>query len=263
MLYNSKDLNINILNMSEDKKTFFQSIPPKFAFLAGIIGTVAVFSLIGFIITLVLVFGDENKNNNDSVTNKAAVNSANTNSAANNLITKVDLNKLRYVYGTGDITVIEYSDTECPYCKRFHETMLQIIEQYDGKVRWAYKHKPLQSLHRKALKEAIAIECAGEQGKFWEYNNKVFETTNSNDSLPDAELYNIASNLGLDRTKFDDCVNNSKTKSIVSEDTAEAESLGGSGTPFPVIIDSKGNVLEIIKGAQPYESVAATLDKYL
>ena len=84
------------------------------------------------------------------------------------------------------VKVVEFSDLECPFCKRFHVTMQQVIEEYDGKVAWIYRHFPLDSLHSKARKEAEASECAAELGGndgFWAYIDKLFEITPSNNGL--------------------------------------------------------------------------------
>jgi len=81
------------------------------------------------------------------------------------------------------ISLIEYSDFECPFCKRFHATMQQVMAANGDNVRWVYRHFPLDSLHQKARTEALASECAGEQGKFWEFTNSVFEVTPSNDGM--------------------------------------------------------------------------------
>jgi protein-disulfide isomerase len=91
-----------------------------------------------------------------------------------------------------DVVLIEYSDTECPFCKRFHETMIQVMAEYgaSGKVAWVYRHFPLDALHSKARHEAEATECATELGgneKFWAYLNKLEEITPSNNGL-DASL---------------------------------------------------------------------------
>ena len=103
------------------------------------------------------------------------------------------------------ITIVEYSDLECPFCKVFHGTMKQAMAAYGDKVRWVYKHFPLDQLHPKADKEAEAAECAGELGgndAFWAYIDKVFEATPSNNGLDLALLPAIAQDLGFDITKF-------------------------------------------------------------
>ena len=74
------------------------------------------------------------------------------------------------------VTIIEYSDFSCPFCKRFHPSLQQALREYDGKVRWIYRHFPLSAIHPNALKQANASECANEQGKFWEYADMLFES---------------------------------------------------------------------------------------
>jgi protein-disulfide isomerase len=99
-----------------------------------------------------------------------------------------------HIFGNpqAEMVIVEYSDLECPFCKRFHETMIQIMSEYgkEGKVAWVYRHFPLDAIHSKARREAEAVECAGELGgndKFWAYVNKLVEITPSNNQL-DASL---------------------------------------------------------------------------
>lgn len=81
------------------------------------------------------------------------------------------------------ITVVEYSDFECPFCKRFHQTMQQVISTYGNDIKWVYRHFPLDGLHQQARPEANMAECAYEQGKFWEFTDGVFKVTPSNDGM--------------------------------------------------------------------------------
>lgn len=92
-----------------------------------------------------------------------------------------------------ELMLVEYSDPECPFCKRFHETMIQVMKEYgtQGKVAWAYRHFPLDAIHSKARHEAEAVECAGELGgneKLWEYVNTLYKITPSNNQLDPALL---------------------------------------------------------------------------
>ncbi len=108
-----------------------------------------------------------------------------------------------------EIIIIEYSDTECPYCKNFHLTMNNIIKENGANVAWVYKHYPITQLHQKAFRESLATECAWDQGgdeMFWKYINILFEITPSNDGLEDEELYNIAKELNLDMPSFELCL---------------------------------------------------------
>lgn len=81
------------------------------------------------------------------------------------------------------ITIIEYSDLECPFCKRFHQTMEQVMSTYSNDIRWVYRQFPLDSLHKKTRTESNAVLCAGEQGKFWEFTDGIFRDTPSNDGM--------------------------------------------------------------------------------
>lgn len=81
------------------------------------------------------------------------------------------------------ITIVEYSDFECPFCKRFHQTMEQVMAKYGNDIKWVYRHFPLDGLHQQARPEALMAECAHEQGKFWEFTDGVFKVTPSNDGM--------------------------------------------------------------------------------
>ncbi len=241
-------------------------LPGHLAFWAGVVVTGGVMFAAAFIVLLVMMvkgtsFGSTTTANSN--TNKTAdtVTAAAAQEAGTVLPSgKVDTTSLRNIRGEGDYTIVSYSDLECPFCKRFHETMLQIMTDYSGKVRWSFKQLPLESLHSKAPREANATECAADQGKFWEYYDLVMERTNSNNSLADDELFTIADDLGLDRTTFDDCLENQTNNDRIVADSNEAASFGGQGTPFSVIIDKDGNVVDTIAGAQPYDSIAQSLD---
>lgn len=160
------------------------------------------------------------------------------------------------------ITVVEYSDLECPFCKMFHPTMQQIVDEYPNDVRWVYRHFPIEQLHSKAAKEAEATECAAEQGKFWEFTDKIFEVTPSNDGLDPKELPELAKQVGVsDITQFTTCLESGKYQQHVQDDIADARSAGGRGTPYSLIL--VGNNKIPIPGAQPYEAVKQAIDRAL
>lgn len=168
---------------------------------------------------------------------------------------------------SADLIIVEYSDTECPFCKVFHSTLQRVMSEYgqNGKVAWVYRHFPIDSLHSKARKEAEALECANELGgttKFWEYANLVYATTNSNNSLDPAQLPKMAKTIGLDVAAFNTCLSSGKYASKVEADYQDALSAGGRGTPHSVIV-SKDGTKTPISGAQPYESVKAVIDALL
>lgn len=166
---------------------------------------------------------------------------------------------------TAKVVIVEYSDTECPFCKRFHETMHTILNDTNGKVAWVYRHFPIEQLHAKAPREALATECAWEQGgneSFWKYTDEIYKQTNSNDSLPDSALTGIASNLGFDMAKFQTCLDNETYKDKVDAQILSGQSIGIQGTPTSLVIVD-GIVVDTIKGALPYANVMSQIKEYL
>lgn len=166
-----------------------------------------------------------------------------------------------------DVFIVEYSDTECPFCKRFHETMRQVMGEYEsgGKVAWVYRHFPLDSLHKKARGEAVALECANEQGgndAFWKYADRLFEITPSNDGLDSAELPKIATFVGLDAAKFSTCLASGKYDAHIEAEAQNAQATGGQGTPWSVIVSKSGKNYAL-SGAQPAESVKQAIEMAL
>ncbi|MSR87845.1 MAG: disulfide bond formation protein DsbA [Candidatus Zambryskibacteria bacterium] len=166
---------------------------------------------------------------------------------------------------TADIIIIEYSDTECPFCKVFHNTMKEVVRTYGNKVAWVYRQFPIPQLHSKAMKEAEAMECvaelAGNQA-FWSYLDKIFVTTNSNDSLDLAQLPILAASLDIPQDKFNTCLNSGKYTDFVKKSMEEAYEAGARGTPYSVIINKNGDK-DVINGAEPIASVKTKIDALL
>ena len=163
------------------------------------------------------------------------------------------------------VKVVEFSDLECPFCKRFHATMQQVVGSYTGKVAWVYRHFPIDQLHSKARKEAEATECANELGgnnKFWAYTNRLIEVTPSNNGLDPAELPKIAAYVGLDTAKFAQCLESGKYASKIEAEVQAAIAAGARGTPYSVVISPSGKK-SVIPGALPYEQVKSIIDAAL
>lgn len=163
------------------------------------------------------------------------------------------------------IVIVEYSDTECPYCKTFHTTMNKVMDEYgkDGKVAWVYRHFPLDSIHPKADKEAEATECAAELGDndaFWKYIDRIFEITPSNNGFDMSALPEIAVEIGLDKTAFETCLNSGKYKDKVEAQFQSGVSIGIRGTPHSFIITASDGKKYPLEGAQPYTVVKQIID---
>ena len=162
------------------------------------------------------------------------------------------------------VKLVEFSDLECPFCKRFHSTLQQIMDEYGetGQVVWVYRHFPLDTLHSKARKEAEATECANELGgntAFWAYLDRLFEITPSNNRLDLSLLPQIAEDVGLDRSKFEACLNSNNYAQHIESDYQDATASGGRGTPYSVVIAPNGKTFPL-SGAQPYSAIKAIIE---
>lgn len=155
------------------------------------------------------------------------------------------LNSTDHIVGnpnTATITIMEYSDLECPFCKAFHQTAKRLLEKNGDELAWVYRHFPLDSIHPKARKEAEATECANELGgeqKFWEYVDLIFATTPSNNGLDLTLLPKFATQLGLDQTAFETCLASGKYADRIESNFKNGLEIGITGTPT-VIVSTKG-----------------------
>ena len=151
------------------------------------------------------------------------------------------------------IQVIEFSDFECPFCFRANPTIAQVLSTYGDRIRLVYRHYPLPN-HPNARPAAEASACAHEQGKFWEYHDRLFANQSR---LSAGDLKQHAADLGLDAGKFNVCVDSRRFQKDVEEDVAAAQLVGVSGTPHFFI---NGRPLS---GAQPFEAFKEVIDDEL
>lgn len=161
------------------------------------------------------------------------------------------------------VVIVEYSDFECPFCKAFHPTLQQAMQEYGNDIAWVYRHFPLDALHSKARKEAVASECAAALGgndSFWKFTDRFFELTPSNDQTNiDTVLPQIAREIGLDEGKFAGCLTSGKYDAHVEEDVQNAIATGGNGTPWSIVIAPNGKKYPL-SGAQPYDAVKQLIE---
>ena len=162
------------------------------------------------------------------------------------------------------VTLVEYADFECPFCKRFHPTVVKVIDDSGGQVRWVYRHFPLDELHPvKARREAAASECAAELGgneAFWKFADRFFELTPSNNNTAiDTVLPQVAREIGLDPARFASCLASGRHDRRVAEDVQNAVATGGRGTPWSIIVSKSGRTYPL-SGAQPYAAVKQIVD---
>lgn len=157
------------------------------------------------------------------------------------------------------ITIVEFSEYQCPYCGRyFNDAYQQIWDEYGDKIRYIFHDYPLP-FHPHAQKTSEAARCAGDQGQYWEMHDLLFEKQSewSAEENIDSNLTNYTSQLGLDTTEFNDCLSSGKHTQAVKDDMSLGQSVGVSGTPTFFINGQK------LVGAQPFTAFQAIIEKEL
>ncbi len=159
------------------------------------------------------------------------------------------------------IKIVAYSDFECPFCQRFHNTMNELMKKYvdSGEVAWVFRQFPLEQLHPvKAQAVAVASECANElagNDGFWKFADRYFELTLTNNRTDtDVVIPQIAKEMGLNTTEFFACTKSGKYNEHIQADIANATETGGRGTPWSILIAPNGKTFPI-NGAQPLSSI--------
>jgi protein-disulfide isomerase len=147
------------------------------------------------------------------------------------------------------VVIVEFSDFQCPFCRRVVPTLRGLLDKYKGQVSLAYLDFPLREIHDQAELAAEASRCAGEQGKFWEFHDLLFGQSSS---LARDALVADAQSLGLDRERFGTCLESGKYKAAVEEDFQAGQRAGASGTPAFFI---NGVPLEGARPAADFEKI--------
>jgi protein-disulfide isomerase len=152
------------------------------------------------------------------------------------------------------ITIVEFSDFQCPYCKRVIPILDQLMAQYAGQIKLVYRDFPISSIHPAAQRAAEAAHCAGEQGKFWEFHDVLYD---KQADIPTMDFREQAAALGLDAAAFQACLEDGRHRQTVARHYADGLKAGVSGTPAFFI---NGRLLS---GAQPLEAFKAVIDDEL
>jgi len=164
------------------------------------------------------------------------------------------------------IVIVEYSDYDCPFCKSYHQTMNQIMDEYgaSGQVAWVYRQFPLVQLHPNAPTIALASECVADLGgndAFWSFSDLVFEERERNTLTNITKLSSYAAQAGVDETEFNTCLSEERFADKVAEDSADALTAGAKGTPYSLVLI--GGQQGVINGAQPYDAVKQIIETLL
>ena len=151
------------------------------------------------------------------------------------------------------VTIVEFSDFQCPFCRRVQPVLAELNDQYEGRVRWAFKDLPLTDIHPEAMRAAQVARCAGDQGKFWEFRTKLFE----HELFTDAVYTEIATELKLKPEPMLECADSGKYEQSVNREAREARNLGLDGTPAILV----NGIL--LTGARPVEFYQRVIDREL
>ena len=170
--------------------------------------------------------------------------------------------------GSARVTVVEFTDYQCPFCSRhFKQTWPRLEQDFvnTGKARFVLRDLPIEAIHPQAFKAAEAAYCAGKQGKFWEMHDQLF---NNQSALNRRDLSAHAQALGLNLTAFDQCVDSEAGAAQIRKDVADSRQAGARGTPifYVGVTDPNSNqlrVTRIIRGAHSYATFKETIDALL
>ena len=153
-----------------------------------------------------------------------------------------------------EVTIVKFEDFQCPYCKAVQPNFEEVLKRYDGKVRLVHKDLPLDEIHPQARQAAEAARCADDEGKFWEYHDKLYAS--SPNAAPE-DLKSYAKDLGLKQDSFDKCLTSGKYKETIQKDVNEGASLGLTGTPTFFINGRE------LSGAQSVQAISQIIDEEL
>ncbi|EOX1519440.1 DsbA family protein [Vibrio cholerae] len=173
----------------------------------------------------------------------------------------------KHIYGDlgARFTLVEFSDMECPFCKRFHDTPKQIVDASKGNVNWQWKHMPLDFHNPAAHKEALAAECIAEQKGnrgFWVFVNDIFYHTQGNGGGV-ADLASVVTGVGADLDAFRECLGSGKYEDKVEADIQKAKGYGVNGTPATFVVDNQTGKSQLLGGAQPAQAIMAVMRKMM
>ncbi len=253
---------------TQEQKSWMDALPPRVLFWGGLLGGVLVLCTIGFFILLGITLhkgGDYSTTYGDQANGAAPSPSAAAPSGAQPT-TKAPaaVGADEHLYGNKNakVTLVEYSDLQCPFCKSFFPTAEQLVDSSNGQVRLVYRHFPLDSIHQFAQQAAQTAECVTSLGgntAFWKFATVIF---GNQESLSASMLLDTAAKVGVNRAAVDACVKSGKFASKVAAMQQEGNNIGVQGTPATFVVAADGS-FELMPGALSYDSAKAYVDRAL
>jgi protein-disulfide isomerase len=236
---------------------------PKAMFFLGLFVGVASVSIIGLSLMVGMLLSGKGFGtaalaaNNQQVAQQPTVNDPTTPPVAAAPVKPVD-EKNDHIRGAKNakVTLIEYSDYECPFCLRHEASIQQALKDYPNDLRVVYRQFPLTSIHPEAQKAAEAAECAGQQGKYWEMHDAIF-AANTAGTMSIAKWKELAGSLKLDTGKFNTCLDSGTMAALVAQQTQDGSNAGVQGTPGTFVNGT------LVEGAVPYATLKSMIDSKL
>ncbi|MFW6210120.1 MAG: DsbA family protein [Patescibacteria group bacterium] len=169
-------------------------------------------------------------------------------------------------YPNAPIVLIEYSDYECPFCKQFHNTMKQIMDEYGvtGRLAWVYRQFPVPQLHPNSPKISEAALCVGDIGgndAFWEFSDRIYEERDIDEPTNVTKLPEYAEAAGVSQTDYIECMDSGRMEQAVTDSMEDGFTAGVRGTPYTILM--VGNQQAVISGAQPYDTVKGIVENLI
>ncbi len=239
----------------DTSKGILSSLSPQASFFAGAGVIVLLFFIIGFFVLLRMVLVDKPETIANN-TQPTAVQQGEPTQAEIIVPPVVDEDWKRGADNPA-VTVVEYSDIDCPYCQQFHPTLERLIAEYPDTVQWVYRHYPLDSLHPNARGKAEASECVGELGgqdAFWAFINELYNGSTQS-------LSQIAVSAGVSQSAFDTCVSERRHADKVEQHVQDAFAAGGQGTPYSIFMVNGEKIP--LSGAASYTQLQQFIESVL
>lgn len=233
-----------------EKKSFAISIPAAIVTAAVVIG-------------VAILFSGKTPIKNGAVIKKESAEQQKNSEQSADAVTVRNTDYVRGDLTKASVVIVEYSDSDCPFCQKFHTTMKEVTEKYGTKVAWVYRYFPL-NIHPDAENEAKALACVGSLGgnsAFWNYLDQIIDITIAPEKSAGI-LSSLAVKEGIAPDMFAKCIASKETEKIVREQSVEAQSYGAQGTPFSVAIGKNGK-RSVIAGAYPIEEVTKIIDSLM
>lgn len=251
---------------SSSKRGLFDQASPKLTFWFGFFVGAGIITLIGCVFMIVIMLKGvdlssaktNTKTSTTTNTNAAAAPSPTPTTATTIDASKITISDSDYVRGNPDakVTMVVFGDLECPYCKRFHPELLNVLEANPDDVKMVYKHFPL-SFHPEAKPAAVALECVGKlagSDSFWTFVDAVYADQSN---IGANQFTTLASDLGINTADFAACQTSGEFDAKIAADQALGQSVGVGGTPSTFVI--VGNTATKLSGAVPQSDVDAAV----